>query len=666
LQNVFLSQINRLLCDYPEGYNSSEKVTVAMKRICILSVSLFLCGVPILVDAQFSREAFIPERFLPENTLAICVFTSLQETAEKFQQTRFFEAMYSEPDPTSSSSIKTTPSKEIISPSTDLRTGVTPAIKKMQQEFLIFAKDLWKNAGFHLSDIWAIFHNSIAIALVDISFEESGKPDLPSPKIAFIADIHDSADVLRNLLETTIVPRIQTKVPTVEFFVESFEGVNIYGLANSQFQVYYAFLKDTFVLVLDQEIIRTIISVSKPVLNPPEGLGIDSVEGNLFNHLQYRSVVGDVHEDKHEARIYVDIQNIWLKVRPYILQVCSSKLSHENIFILNLLDRYPLQSLFWTFSYKDGGGYERLFFRMKDQSHQVSDKNLMASMGNETFTSDQIVPANVLYYGTGKVNPLEIWRQFSTLINNSPDPQQIEHFNNWVKQVENSFHFDIEEEFLAAFGQEIAIACHTGEFRRRVVREKPSLEDVSFLVLFQIKDKVLLERTLQNMITGLHIEPRKEAYQNVEIQSLAIPGKIAPFIVHIAFVKDFLVVSLSRTLLQELITVSQHGKTLALASEYRQLSSYFPSEGYSKGYLNIAKSSELLRRFLQRGNALEPSFRNDKSALVLDLVVLAEQLPGMMWVTTVVGDGFLTESFSPVGGTVVGLALTWFGLSLLE
>jgi hypothetical protein len=375
-------------------------------------------------------------------------------------------------------------------------------------------------------------------------------------------------------------------------------------------------------------------------------------------------VVGDVHEDRHEARIYVDIQHIWLKVRPYIRQACSNKLSPEHALILNILDTYHLQSLFWTFSYKNRGGYERLFFRLKEQRNQISDKNLVSSMGNSMFTSDQIVPADILYYGTSRVNLPEIWRQFLALIKSSSYPQQIEHFNNWVKKVEDSLHFDIEKEFLAAFGQEIAIICHTEGFRRRAVREQPSLGDFPFLVLFRINDRALLDHTFQNMFTVLQIEPRKEVYQNTEIQSLTIPGKITPFIVRTAFVKDFLVVSLSRTLLQEFITASQHGKPLAAAEDYRQLSSYFPPKGYSKGYLNIAKLSGLIRRFLKQGDDSESW--NDTSELILDLTVLAEGLPGMMWVTTVVRDGFLTESFSPIGGAVTGIVLTWFGLSFLE
>lgn len=613
-----------------------------MKKVYPLVLFLFLCGLPLSGNAQLPREAFIPEQFLPENTLAVCVFPNLQATAETFQQTRFFEALYSERHRIPSSAI-------------------TPALKKIQQEFSKFAEEFRKNAGFRLSEMWTIFHNSITLALVDISpgeFEGTPRPDL---QVAFIADVHDSAEALRSLIETIIVPKIQTEAPTVEFWVASFEGINMYGLANEQFQVYYTFLERAFVLTLDQQTIRKIISGSKPVLSKIAG----NPQGNLFNAFEYRSVVGDVHEDRHEARIYLDIQNIWLKVRPYIHQVCSHKLTPENTFMLTVLDSYPLQSLFWTFSYKNKGGYERLFFRMKDQSNQAFDKNLVPSGGDETFTSDQIVPADVLYYGATRVNLPEIWRQFSALLKDSPYPQQIEHVNNWVKQVEDTFQVDSEHEFLAAFGREMAIVWHSGEFRRRIAREKSSLEDFPCLVLFRINDKKLLEHTFQNLLTMLQIEPHKEVYQNTEMQSFALPAKIAPYSVHTTFVKDFFAVSLSRMLLQELITTSQQGNSLATAADYRQLASYFPSRGYSKGYLNIAKLSGVLQRFLKQENGSESSPWKNTSALMLDLTILAEGLPGMMWVTTVVSDGFLTESFSPVGGTVTAIALTWLGWSCL-
>jgi hypothetical protein len=242
----------------------------------------------------------------------------------------------------------------------------------------------------------------------------------------------------------------------------------------------------------------------------------------------------------------------------------------------------------------------------------------------------------------------------------------MEQFNSWMKRIEDAFQLDLEKEFLIAIDQEIAFASYAGEFRSSAARTSPSLEDFPGFVLFKVNNKEMLERALQKIITSLQIESRKEIYKNTEIQSLNIPGQVAPFTVYTAFVKDFLLVSVSRTMLQEIITVSQQGRSLATAEDYRKLSEHFPIRGYSKGYINIKESSELVRRFLNQINQTNPSFQQDTSALTLELTNLTEQLPGMMWMTTVVSDGFLTESLSPVGGTVTGIALVWLGLSLLK
>jgi hypothetical protein len=292
--------------------------------------------------------------------------------------------------------------------------------------------------------------------------------------------------------------------------------------------------------------------------------------------------------------------------------------------------------------------------------------SVLSNVGNGAFTSDQVVPANVLYYGASRVNLLKIWQHLSALISVSSYPLQIEQFNSWVTRIKDAFQIDLEKELFMAIDQEIAFACYAGEFRRRSARNPPSLEDFPCFVLFKVNDKETLEHTLQKIVTSLQIESPKEIYKNTEIQSLTIPGQIAPFTVYTAFVKDFLLVSVSRAMLQEIITVSQQGRSLATAEDYYELSLHFPTRGYSKGYINIKKLSELVRRLLNKGDQAQPSFQNDKTALALDLIAFAEQLPGMIWMTTVVSDGFLTESFSPVGGTVAGIALTWFGLSLVE
>ena len=118
--------------------------------------------------------------------------------------------------------------------------------------------------------------------------------------------------------------------------------------------------------------------------------------------------------------------------------------------------------------------------------------------------------------------------------------------------------------------------------------------------------------------------------------------------------------------MRTVIAASQHGNSLAAFEDYRTLSASFPIEGYSKGYINLEKVLEFIQRSLNRENRMNSLFQDNTLIQPLDATSLADRLPGIMWVTTVVSDGFLTESFSPIGGTVIGIAITWLELFLLR
>jgi hypothetical protein len=568
------------------------------------------------VNAQPSETSVIPERVLPETTLAVWVFPNLQETVEAFKQTLLFERFRSE-----------------------------SIVGLIQQNLTLFAEQFQQNAGFTFADLWSIFHRSITVALLDLS--ENVHMPQPYPEFVLIADVTGALESLKNLLETKIIPRIQTKEPTVEFFVESFAGVNLYVLANKQFQLYYAFLENKFIVAFKLETIQKLITVA-----------MSETTGNLSRAAAYRSVISYLPEKRHEARLYVDIQHVWQKLRPYLHRICSRQDIPENPIILDLIDHYPLQNLFWTFSYQDKGGYERLF--LKSQNPDFGKRP--SDVGNGVLTSDQLVPANVLYYGAARINLSETWRQLSALINASPDPQQHDLFTNWVKRIEEALHLNIEQDLLSAFGEELAFAWYAGEFRRKFTQKTSELEEFPLFALLQVKDPQKVAQAFQTMGSTFQIESHREVYQNTTIQTLLIPGQITPFTVYTALIKDFLLVSVSQTIMQEVIAVSQYGSSLATTENYRQLSASFPSTGYAKGYLNLQQLSKRIQHFLRQGNQLESSFGNKIFAQIFDSPTFTDQLSGMMWVTTVVSDGFVTESYSPMGGIVTGTALAWFGL----
>ena len=577
------------------------------------------------ISAQSGETPLMPEQLLPPETLAVCVFPNVQATLARFEETLL---------------------------------GRSPEFAKIRPALSRVSETFRPQAGFALAELSAIFRGSVTVALVDVA--RAGTPPPPAPQFVVLADVTDSAAALQNLLETVIIPGIQAKAPSVEFRVESFAGRDLYVLANAQFQVYYAFFAQAVVLAFDQETMRQIMAVAE-----------NNAAENLFTAVSYREVVGDIAEDPHDARLYVDMRNLWRTLRPFFPQTCATMPAREQRLILNVLDQYPLYALFWTFAYKDGGGYERLFFKTKILDNHATPAVVDASAraapaAQGAFASERLLPANVLYYGASKLNWLAIWQQLTAWLRAAPEPQQMAAFQQWTQSIEAALQLNIATEFLPAFGQEFAVAWHAGELRPRSAREKAALPDLPLIVLVQVQNQAFLTQALQKAARLLQLEIQPEKFRNREITAVTIPGASAPFTVYAAFVEDFLAVTFSRTLLQDTLTAAQTGRSLAAADDYRQLSAYFPANGYAKGYLNLKKFAAAIQRVAQRNRQREPALPGQTAPLAVDWAALAEPGPGLMWLTTVVSDGFLTESFSPLGGivawlTLAGLGLAWAG-----
>ena len=165
-----------------------------------------------------------------------------------------------------------------------------------------------------------------------------------------------------------------------------------------------------------------------------------------------------------------------------------------------------------------------------------------------------------------------------------------------------------------------------------------------------------MEQVLRKLLAFSGKNAKQRLFRDTTIYAFEISGTTAPITVYAAFVPDFLVLSMSRSVVQEVITVSQQGGTLASSIDYQELSSYFPEQGYAKGYIN-------LRRILRR---LQHTQKMKNIINMFDRPFWAEHLTGMMWMTTIVNAGFLTESFSTIGGIGVGAATIGLGLSLYD
>ena len=220
-------------------------------------------------------------------------------------------------------------------------------------------------------------------------------------------------------------------------------------------------------------------------------------------------------------------------------------------------------------------------------------------------------------------------------------PQQQEQFHLKIAAFEHQIQLDVEKELFPSFGQEIAIACYEKKSSSQQ-QPFPTPEDFPCALFIQVTRQDTIAQALRTLSTdGSQNFPQSESW------TIRIPGTIKPVVVYAAFVKDFLVLSVSRSVIQETLRVAAQGGSLASAPDYQTLASSFPKEGYAKGYLNLPR---LFRRLPDISN--QPTIRNPSH--------------GMMWVTTVEEGGFLTESFSPIGGIVTGAARLWFGLALQD
>ncbi len=585
----------------------------------------------------------IPEQFLPESTLAVCMLPDPLALVQKFGQLPFYENLLTDlggqsPEISANTSGTHTPS----------------ALENLLRKFPTLMQQFQQNTEPLFSAIRPIFDKSIAIALVDIVTTEDSGTFRFSPEFVFLADVSGSAGRVKNALEMDVIKTLQSKDPSVEFVIESFAGVDSYLLSNDQFQVYYTFIGNTFLLTLKGETLRKVISVSHSPRNRRE---TQDIAASLFHAASYRTVVDTVIQGDHEIRIYVDVRKLWHTLRPLIAQRYPGSQSVRNHILLELLDHYQLAALAWTFSLKDGGGYERLFYNAvpedsRENSHGFSFGGLseLTRVGNGRFFSDLIIPANILYYSAIRGDLLNLWRQLVHSIEASSFSQQRERFQTWVGNIENVLQIDLEQEFLPALGQEMAISWYDTGFRHRFPRSQPTLEDFPLVLFVQIAKKQVIDQMLQKLLASS--EAKNTIFRGTEIQAYRISGTITPLTVYVAFVRDFLVVSASRSVLRAVIATSQQGGELTSNSDYRELSVSFPDQGYAKGYINLKR---ILRRIQQRS-----------SSQALDISSFEDNISGLMWVTTVVHGGLLTESFSTIGGTVVGTAALWLGVLLSE
>ena len=550
-----------------------------------------------LYARHLTKDRFFAERLLPKSTLAVCAFPDVETTIATLQHTEIHQELFS---------------------------GITSLIETFQ-----------RNSDIQDTGIQAMFRQSVAIALLDVFPRENDTEDeeLPAPEFVLITQISDSIESVKEILETRIIKAVQQQEPTIEFGVKSVRGNTIYMLSNTRFQLAYTFINHACIVARHPETLQKMMEVSSN-----ESL----IEADSFHPARTAA-----ERYGHDIRLYINIKHIWQKLRPSLRQQCEASQSLNSQILFDLFDQYPLRTVTWLFSLQENGGYERIIWEIPRSDGDTADSTLLLHtlqhVGNGTLTSDQLIPPHVRYYRAGRVDVSQLWQSLVNSIDHRlPVPQQ-EQFHAKVSQIEDLLQLDLKQELFPAFGQECAVACAEVRRRNSLTKTRSPLENFPCFLLLQIAQPDVI-RQLLHTLSETRLTTQR--FQGTTVYKIEVPGAILSIPVYAVFVRDFLVLSVSRTHIESILSVAVQGGSLASTQEYRNLSAHFPEHAYAKGYID-------LRRLLRR---LETGAKET----LIDKTIENQSVSGLMWVTTVHEQGFLTESFSTIGGTLTVPAIVLF------
>ena len=124
---------------------------------------------------------------------------------------------------------------------------------------------------------------------------------LKFPGILLAADVTNSGEALQQLLEKVIHRHIQARVPSVEFYLKSVQGIKIWVISNAWFQCAYTFWDQTFLFSTTPEYLeRLIIERSR-----------DSFR-SLWNAHAYHAAREVISRSEHDMRVYLNIAHLRL------------------------------------------------------------------------------------------------------------------------------------------------------------------------------------------------------------------------------------------------------------------------------------------------------------------------------------------------------------------
>jgi hypothetical protein len=597
--------------------------------------------------AHSAEPQWRPEYLLPEQALAVVVVPDFQASVVQVQQTLLVQGLH-----------------------TDQQKLVADSLR---QEWAYLLEAFHQHTGLSLSALEPLWKRRFALALLDFTVSESSEHSGPlSPHIVCMADVAGSAQIVKTLLETRFVSYLQHNDPTIEFSVESFAGHDVYRVTNDQFSLYYTFLDDTFVLTLQSESIQKIISRADarqqmPPAEPVEGHFQAAARPYLLTSLwdapAYQRALHRLEAEAHAIRLYVNVRRLWEKLRP----VGRCPQSSTPSVLLTMMEQAPVHSLLWTLSFRHNGGYERVLrVAAETETNAIVETRratfaASAHADNGPFTSARLAPANAIFYGVNRVNWLDLWQELTAAIRALPDSYRTREFDVSVSRLEEMLQGDLKIQLLSGLGPEVAFVWDAGG---RLSRSPRAPEEFPYVLLMEVRQRTQFEQTVRHLTTALSLERHSQQVQQTRVDSFSAPGLAAPGItLHTAYIHDFWLVSCSRRSLSRVIAAAQHDNGLAATDEYRTLSSFFPQRGYAKGYLNLKHIAKILRHEM----AARRQFASEQGppTPVLEFLEQSKSPAGLMWVSSRVPEGCVTESWSPVGGILTGTALLWIGMDCL-
>lgn len=563
--------------------------------------------------AQYQESGNSLSQMLPEDTLAVAVFPNLEQTAQHLLQIPLVaQIMTAQPDPLWSF---------LRQGNEDLRAS--------------FSQSTY---GISLTELGTIFHRSAAIAVLDQHATSFGDNSRALPFV-FLADVTTTAEALQRLLETRLIPAIQTQEERVEWGVTSFEGTDLYQIATPQFQVYYAFFQHLFILAFQQDALYDVL------LNRRDILTTSSHRIALERYLQ----------EPQDAWVYINWHRLQQHVDTLIPHACPG---YASLF-QTILAQFDWETLLWTIAYHEHGGHERLFLgRQPAQNdraaHEPGLTTRLWRVGNERFASSRLIPVNTLYYGITRINFAELWQHMLQVIQRDPVLQH--RLTPRILTIERALQLDIETALLPVLGPEIATLWFPALSPNPASKSQTDVA-IPLVWLIQISDQQRFETIWPKFWTALQVQPVHTVMHGAPVQTIALAGQLAPLTLYTTRIDDFLAVSLSAANLQEIVRSAQSDSP----------PTHVPTYGYAAGYVDLRWLAKGVRQLLEQ-RATASTLRQDQLALA----ALAKEFmtndggAGLTWTTTVVAEGFFTESFSPIGGTVMSTLIAWMGWNLLQ